>query len=48
MHFFSTIAFFEKLVTLLIKLISTTIESWGSSQAKVYAQTIDAALLKLA
>jgi toxin ParE1/3/4 len=32
----------------LFKIISTTIESWGSAQAKVYAQTIDAALLKLA
>jgi toxin ParE1/3/4 len=32
----------------LVKIISTTIESWGSTQAKVYAQTIDAALLKLA
>ncbi len=32
----------------LFKIISTTIESWGSSQAKTYAQTIDAALLKLA
>jgi toxin ParE1/3/4 len=32
----------------LFKIISTTIESWGSTQAKVYAQIIDAALLKLA
>jgi toxin ParE1/3/4 len=32
----------------LFKIISTTIESWGSTQAKVYAQTIDSALLKLA
>ncbi|MEL0636350.1 type II toxin-antitoxin system RelE/ParE family toxin [Marinomonas sp. TI.3.20] len=32
----------------LFKIISSTIESWGSAQAKVYAQTIDAALLKLA
>lgn len=32
----------------LFKIISKTIESWGSTQAKVYAQTIDAALLKLA
>ena len=32
----------------LFKIISTTIESWGSAQAKVYAQTMDAALLKLA
>lgn len=32
----------------LFKIISSTIESWGSTQAKVYAQTIDAALLKLA
>jgi toxin ParE1/3/4 len=32
----------------LFKIISTTIESLGSAQAKVYAQTIDAALLKLA
>ncbi|MFQ3191749.1 MAG: toxin ParE1/3/4 [Paraglaciecola sp.] len=32
----------------LFKIISTTIESWGSTQAKVYAQTIDAVLLKLA
>lgn len=32
----------------LFKIIATTIESWGSTQAKEYAQTIDAALLKLA
>ncbi|WP_254304126.1 type II toxin-antitoxin system RelE/ParE family toxin [Shewanella sp. VB17] len=32
----------------LFKILSSTIESWGSRQAKVYAQTIDAALLKLA
>jgi toxin ParE1/3/4 len=32
----------------LFKIILTTIESWGDSQARVYAQTIDAALLKLA
>jgi len=32
----------------LFKIISTTIESWGNEQAKVYAQTINAALLKLA
>lgn len=32
----------------LFKIISTTIESWGRSQAKAYAQTIDTALLKLA
>jgi len=32
----------------LFKIISTTIESWGGDQAKVYAQTIDAALLRLA
>jgi toxin ParE1/3/4 len=32
----------------LFRIISTTIESWGDTQAKVYAQTIDAALLKLA
>jgi toxin ParE1/3/4 len=32
----------------LFKIISTTIESWGSTQANVYAQIIDAALLKLA
>lgn len=32
----------------LFKIITTTIESWGSTQAKVYAQTIDAALMKLA
>ena len=32
----------------LFKIISSTIESWGSTQAKVYAQTIDSALLKLA
>ena len=32
----------------LFKIISTTIETWGSEQAKAYAQTIDAALLKLA
>lgn len=32
----------------LFKIISTTIESWGNTQAEVYAQTIDTALLKLA
>jgi len=32
----------------LYKIISTTIESWGSAQAKIYAQTIDTALSKLA
>ncbi|WP_076419837.1 type II toxin-antitoxin system RelE/ParE family toxin [Colwellia sp. UCD-KL20] len=32
----------------LFNIISSTIESWGSTQAKVYAQTIDAVLLKLA
>ena len=32
----------------LFKIISSTIESWGSLQAKAYAQIIDAALLKLA
>ncbi len=32
----------------LFRIISTTIESWGDTQAKVYAQTIDAVLLKLA
>lgn len=32
----------------LFNIISSTIESWGSAHAKVYAQTIDAALLKLA
>jgi toxin ParE1/3/4 len=32
----------------LFKIISTTIESWGSTQAKIYAQTINSALLKLA
>lgn len=32
----------------LFKIISSTIESWGKTQAKEYAQTIDAALLKLA
>jgi len=32
----------------LYKIISSTIESWGKEQAKVYAQTIDAALVKLA
>ncbi|MEP1553610.1 type II toxin-antitoxin system RelE/ParE family toxin [Paraglaciecola sp.] len=32
----------------LFKIISTTIKSWGNTQAKVYAQTLDAALLKLA
>ncbi len=32
----------------LFKIIATTIESWGEIQARVYAQTIDAALLKLA
>ena len=32
----------------LFNIILSTIESWGSAQAKAYAQTIDAALLKLA
>lgn len=32
----------------LFNIISSTIESWGSAQAKVYAQIIDSALLKLA
>jgi toxin ParE1/3/4 len=32
----------------LYKILSTTIESWGSTQAELYAQSIDAALLKLA
>jgi len=32
----------------LFRIISATIESWGDTQAKIYAQTIDAALLKLA
>lgn len=32
----------------LFKIISITIASWGNTQAEVYAQTIDAALLKLA
>lgn len=32
----------------LFRIISKTIESWGDTQAKIYAQTIDAALLKLA
>ena len=32
----------------LLKIIATTIESWGIEQAKIQSQTIDAALLKLA
>jgi toxin ParE1/3/4 len=32
----------------LFKIIFTTIKSWGSAQAKMYAQTIDVILLKLA
>tara|TARA_B110000467_G_C18157426_1_gene387645 strand:+ start:404 stop:694 length:291 start_codon:yes stop_codon:yes gene_type:complete len=32
----------------LYKIISTTMSSWGNEQAKVYAQNIDAALIKLA
>jgi len=32
----------------LFKIISTIIASWGSTQAEVYAQTIDSALFKLA
>lgn len=32
----------------LYRIISTTISSWGNDQAKVYAQNIDAALIKLA
>ena len=32
----------------LFQLISSTIELWGNEQAKIYAQTIDAALVKLA
>jgi toxin ParE1/3/4 len=31
----------------LFKIISSTVESWGSTQAKVYAQTIDADLQRL-
>lgn len=32
----------------LYKIITTTMSSWGNKQAKVYAQNIDAALIKLA
>ena len=32
----------------LYKIISTTMNSWGNEQARVYAQNIDAALIKLA
>lgn len=32
----------------LYKIISTTMSLWGNEQAKVYAQNIDAALIKLA
>jgi len=32
----------------LYKIISTTINVWGNEQAKLYAQNIDAALIKLA
>ncbi|GAA0811219.1 type II toxin-antitoxin system RelE/ParE family toxin [Colwellia asteriadis] len=32
----------------LYKIISTTMNLWGNEQAKVYAQNIDAALIKLA
>ena len=32
----------------LLKIISSTIESWGRDQAKIYSQSIDAALTKLA
>jgi toxin ParE1/3/4 len=32
----------------LFKIILTTINSWGKEQAKLYAQTMDVALLKLA
>lgn len=32
----------------LFQIMTATIESWGGKQAKAYAQTIDAALLKLA
>jgi len=32
----------------LFRIISATIEPWGYTQTKIYAQTIDAALLKLA
>lgn len=32
----------------LFKIITLTIESWGTEQAKIYAQSIEAALLKLA
>ena len=32
----------------LLKIISSTIEAWGSEQAKIYSQSIDAALTKLA
>jgi toxin ParE1/3/4 len=32
----------------LYKIISTTMSTWGNEQAKVYAQNIEAALIKLA
>ena len=32
----------------LLKVISFTIEAWGSEQTKIYSQSIDAALTKLA
>ena len=32
----------------LQKIITSTIETWGSEQAKTYAQSLDSALVKLA
>lgn len=32
----------------LHKIITSTIETWGREQAKVYAQSLDSALVKLA
>lgn len=32
----------------LHKIITSTIETWGSKQARIYAESLDAALIKLA
>jgi len=32
----------------LHKIITSTIETWGSKQARVYAESLDSALIKLA
>jgi len=32
----------------LQKIISTTIDTWGAEQARIYAESLDSALMKLA